>query len=35
MSGTKAGGLKAKLANLKKNPNFYREIGKKVVVKQE
>lgn len=29
MSGTKAGGIKAKIANLKKNPNFYREIGKK------
>ena len=29
MAGTKAGGLKAKAANLAKNPNFYKEIGSK------
>ena len=28
MSGTRAGGLKARDANLKKNPNFYRDIGR-------
>lgn len=28
MSGTKAGGLKAKATNIQNNPNFYREIGK-------
>lgn len=27
MAGTKAGGLKAKAANLKKDPNFYAKIG--------
>lgn len=29
MSGTKAGSLKAKQTNLKRNPNFYKEIGAK------
>lgn len=30
MSGTKAGGLKARETNLRKNgPNFYSEIGRK------
>lgn len=29
MAGTKAGGLKAKAANLKKDPNFYAKIGQK------
>ena len=29
MAGTRAGGLKAKEKNLAKNPNFYREIGRK------
>lgn len=29
MAGTRAGGLKAAMTNLKNNPNFYREIGKK------
>lgn len=28
MSGTVQGGLKARDANLKKNPNFYKEIGR-------
>lgn len=28
MSGTIIGGQKAKITNTKKNPNFYREIGK-------
>lgn len=27
MSGTKAGSLKAKQTNLKKDPNFYKKIG--------
>ena len=27
MSGTRAGGLKAREKNLTKNPNFYKEIG--------
>ena len=29
MAGTKTGGLKARDKNLAKNPNFYREIGRK------
>ena len=29
MAGTKAGGKKAAAKNLAKNPNFYREIGRK------
>ena len=29
MPGTKAGGLKAAKTNLKNNPNFYKEIGRK------
>lgn len=29
MAGTKAGGLKAKLRNLEKDPDFYRNIGRK------
>lgn len=29
MPGTRAGGLKAAATNLAKNPNFYREIGRK------
>lgn len=29
MAGTKAGGKKAAKVNLAKNPNFYREIGRK------
>lgn len=29
MAGTKVGGLKAARANLAKNPNFYRDIGRK------
>lgn len=28
MSGTRTGGLKARDTNLKKNPNFYRDIGR-------
>ena len=28
MAGTRAGGLKAAANNLKKNPNFYRDIGR-------
>lgn len=28
MAGTKAGGLKARDANLAKNPNFYSDIGR-------
>ena len=28
-AGTRSGGLKARDANLAKNPNFYREIGRK------
>jgi general stress protein YciG len=28
MAGTKTGGIKARDKNLKKNPNFYREIGR-------
>ena len=28
-SGTKSGGLKAKLRNLEKDPDFYRNIGRK------
>lgn len=28
MSGTKAGGIKARDKNLKNNPNHYKEIGK-------
>lgn len=29
MAGTRAGGLKAAQKNLERNPNFYREIGRK------
>lgn len=29
MAGTKMGGLKAAAKNLAKNPNFYRDIGRK------
>lgn len=29
MAGTKAGGLKAKLRNLEKDPDFYKNIGRK------
>ena len=29
MSGTKAGGLKAAKANLERDPDFYRKIGRK------
>lgn len=29
MAGNRAGGLKAKQKNLAKNPNHYRDIGKK------
>ena len=29
MAGTKAGGLKAKVRNLAKDPNFYKKIGAK------
>lgn len=28
MAGTAAGGLKAAAKNLKKNPNFYKDIGR-------
>lgn len=28
MAGTRAGGLAARDTNLKKNPNFYKDIGK-------
>jgi hypothetical protein len=28
MSGTKAGGIKARDKNIANNPNFYREIGR-------
>ena len=28
MAGNRTGGLKARDANLKRNPNFYREIGR-------
>ena len=29
MAGDKSGGVKAKETNLKRNPNFYKEIGAK------
>lgn len=29
MAGTKEGGAKAKASNLKRNPNFYKELGAK------
>ena len=29
MSGSRIGGLKAAAKNLERNPNFYREIGRK------